>query len=315
MLHFAEKFILTSWSLIKCFIADGPKNDNEKVLTMNDSKDERVEDFLEKIGKIKNQSNIIAETINIKRDNIQKEADTISKLERYNRKHKYILSMYKNVPIEKLKGMNDNEYSAFITVANSSGVSGEASFCLHEESKKTNYLYQQHYSTVASLDILAGADSTSVQVISLTNPEWFPDSERITREHEIEDEIDNQIEYIAGQLQTQFSDLKDDFNSFIMKFQTFRGDRSQYQDLIGSRSMFFFKMIFEFSKQSYNVESPRIEAIKKFVFGSSPFVASTEPLLRACNNLYREMSSQDSTGMSVKLGVTSSSYIESLFSV
>jgi len=221
--------------------------------------------------------------------------------------------MYESVPIEEVNGMSDEEYSVFTTVLNSSGVSGEASLYLHEESRQANILYQQHYPMAASLATLADADSTSVEVISQANPQWFPSHERITREYEIEDEIDNQIEYITGQLQKQFPDLKDDFSSFIIKFHAFRGDKSQYQDLIGSRSLFFFKMIFEFSKQHYNVEKPRIKAIKTFVFGRSQFIASTEPVLRGCNNLYREMSGQDGTSMSVKLGVSSPSYNESLF--
>jgi len=280
---------------------------------MNDIKDEKVKDFSEKMVKIRNQNDIVAETINIKQENIQKEMDTISKLQRYHRKHEYILRMYENVPIEKVNEMSNGEYSAFTTVVNSSIVSGEASFYLHEESKQTNYLYQQHFATVASLDTLAGADSTSVQAISLNNPDWFPDGDGITHEYEIKDEIDNQVEYIAGQLQAQFPDLKDEFDSFIKKFRAFRGDKSQYQDIIGSRSMFFFKMIFDFSKQSYGVEYPRLDAIKRFVFGSTPIISSTEPLLKSCNNLYREMSGQDGSGMSVKIGKVSPGYIESLF--
>jgi len=280
---------------------------------MTDKKDQKVKDFLEKINKIKTQDNLITETIDIKRGNIQLEADTISQLEGYHRKKEYILRMYESVPIEQVKEMGENEYLVLTTVANTSGVSGEASYYLYEESKQTSCLYQQHFSTAASLNTMAVSDATSVQVISLTNPDFFPDGERITSEYEIKDEIGKQIDYITDQLQMQFPDLKDEFDSFIKKFYAFRGDKSQYQDLIGSRSLFFFKMIFEFSKQSYNIEKPRMEAIKKFVFGSFPFVASTEPLLRTCNNLYREMSDQDSTGMSVKLGVTSSGYIESIF--
>jgi len=280
---------------------------------MNDIKDKREKDFSEKKEKIRNQNDIIAETINIKRDNIQEEADTISQLERYHKNRSYVLSMYESVPIEKIKEMSDDGYSAFTTVVNSLVVSGEATFYLNEESKHTNSLYQQHFNTAASLNTMACADSTSVQVISLSAPDWFPDGDRITREYEIKDGIDNQIEYIANQLQTQFPDLKDEFDTFIKKFQAFRGDKSQYQDLIGSRSMFFFKMIFGFSKQSYGVENPRLDAIKKFVFGSAPSIPSTEPLLKACNELYREMSNQDRSNMSVKLGKVTTAYIESLF--
>ena len=280
---------------------------------MTDTKDQNVKDFLEKINKIKTQDNLIAKTIDTKRGNIQLEVDTISQLEEYHIKHEYILRMYENVPIEKVKEMGENEYSALTTVANTSCVSGEALYNLHEESNQTSYLYQQHFSTAASLNTMAGSNSTSVQVISLTNPDYFPDGVRITSEYEIKDEIGKQIDYITDQLQIQFPDLKDEFDSFIKKFQAFRGDKSQYQDLIGSRSLFFFKMIFEFSKQSYNIELPRLDAIKKFVFGSYPFVASTEPLLTTCDNLYREMSNQNSTGMSLKLGMASPGYIEGIF--
>ena len=68
------------------------------------------------------------------------------------------------------------------------------------------------------------------------------------------------------------------------------------------------------SQQSTTLKGDyRMSPFKKFVFGNVPFIASTEPLLKTCNNLYREMSGQDSSGMSVKLCIVSSAYVESVF--
>ena len=77
--------------------------------------------------------------------------------------------------------------------------------------------------------------------------------------------------------------------------------------------MFFFKMIFEFSKNNYGFDKPRPDAIKKFVFGSATPIPSADPIIRKCYNLWIELSTQDDPAQSIKIGKVTPPYIESTF--
>jgi hypothetical protein len=280
---------------------------------MDDPKNDRIKDFSNGLDKIKNQSKIIDDIIDFKKKNIEIEAQTISKLVSYKKNHEYVFKMCEDIPIKNVALMNDGDYSALMSAVNSLGIAGEASSFLYEESKNAYNYSQHHFATAASLDTMAYSDSTSVQVFSFSNPSLFPDGANITSEYEIKDELDKKVEYVRSQLQIQFPNLKDEFDFFVNKYLAFRGNNSQYQDLIGGRSLFFFKMIFDFTEQNYGKQKSRLEDIKRFVFGSGPVISSTEPLLKACNDLYRDMSTQNSSGMSLKLGKVTPAYIESIF--
>ena len=280
---------------------------------MGDPENDRIKDFSNGLDIIKNQSKIIDDIIDFKKKNIEIEAQTISKLVSYKKNHEYVFKMCEDIPIKNVALMNDGDYSALMSAVNSLGIAGEASSFLYEESKNAYIYSQHHFATATSLDTMAYSDSTSVQVFSFSNPSLFPDGANITSEYEIKDELDKKVEYVRSQLQIQFPNLKDEFDFFVNKYQAFRGNNSQYQDLIGGRSLFFFKMIFDFTEQSYGKQKSRLEDIKRFVFGSGPVILSTEPLLKACNDLYRDMSTQNSSGMSLKLGKVTPAYIESIF--
>lgn len=274
---------------------------------------DKVKDFSEKIEKHENQNSMIDDTIKIINHNVEKGINAKVQLEGYRGKREYILKMYKDTPIDKVQNMSDEEYSAFIKPLDSTNVSGEASVYIYRESQQISQLSEQHYNTATSLNTISSADTSSIYTISIAFPEWFPDREKITQEYKIKDEVDKHIDYIGNQLQKYFSAIKDDFDAFIKKFRAFPLNASQYLDLIGARSLFFLKLIFDFSKQSYSLEYSRLDAIKKFVFGSSQPLPSDEPLLKVCYDLYKEMSDQDGSGMSVKMGVATDVYVDGLF--
>lgn len=294
-------------------VASSIKNSMKKVHKMDDPENDKTKEFANGLDKIKKQGEIIDDIIDFKKNNIEIEVQTISKLLSYKKNHEYVFKMCEDIPINSVTLMNDGDYSALMSAVNSLGIAGEASSLLYEESKKAYNYSQHHFATAASLATMAYSDSTSVQAFSFSNPSLFPDGANITSEYEIKDEIEKKVEYVRSQLQIQFPSLKDEFDFFVNKYLAFRGNNSQYQDLIGGRSLFFFKMIFDFTEQHYGRQNSRLEDIKKFVFGSGPVISSTEPLLRACNELYRDMSTQDSSALSLKLGKVTPSYIESIF--
>ena len=154
----------------------------------------------------------------------------------------------------------------------------------------------------------------SVASISNMHPDYFPKREEFIYKYKVTDETEININYIKGHLKKISPDISKDFDYFITKYHAFKRDKSQYQDLIGSRSMIFYAFIFEFSKNNFGVELPRKEAIKKFVFGNSPYDNSVEPIIDNADKLYRELSNQDSNrGQSVKVGNVDENYIDDLF--
>lgn len=276
---------------------------------------DKLKDFNQNLRDFQKQDDLIADTINIKRGNIEKEADTLRLLENYHVKHQYIRRMYEDVPEAEIVNMDDADYVQFQMPLTNSGISGEVAIHLHKESLETGYTFNNHQNLTASLCVSGSSDSMSVNILSISQPRWFPNHNSLTDKYKIEDELEKHISSVQKELNASFRDIKDDFDAFIRRYYAFQTDESQYLDLIGSRSMFFFKLIFDFSERNYGVQRPenRRNDIRRFIFGGNVPIASAEPIINSCYHLYCELSSQDSPGMSVKLGDVTVAYIEGLF--
>ena len=120
------------------------------------------------------------------------------------------------------------------------------------------------------------------------------------------------IEYIKSQLKIINPDVLKDFNQFLTKFNSVKVNESQYQDLIGFRSMMYLKLIFGFCEKNYGLAKGRKKQIMKFIFGSSPYDSAADPIVTIALNLYLELSNQDKK-VSVKTGNVTEDYIKDLF--
>ena len=211
--------------------------------------------------------------------------------------------------------MDATEYNQFQMPLANSAVSGELVVNLHAESVDAAHTIDHHYNMTATLCLSGSSDSTSVDTISRFQPRWFPNRDRLTDEYKIEDESEKHISSIQSELATSFPDIGDDFDAFIKRYYAFKSDDTTYLDLIGVRSTLFLKLIFSCSEQNYGVQRPknRRNDIRRFVFGSNTPLPAFDPVIEVCYRLYNELSSQDSSGLSVKLGDVNAAYIESLF--
>lgn len=277
--------------------------------------EKRIKDFSQKLSDFQKQDDLITDTIEIKRKNIEKESDTLKSLEFYHSRHKYIKKMYEDVPEAEIVNMDDTSYYQFQIPLTNSGITGEVATHLYQESQEAGYTFDDHQNLTASLCVSGSSDSTSVNVLSISQPTWFPNRDSLTDEYKIEDELEKHLEFVNGELASSFPNVKNDFDAFIRRYYTFQSDSSKYLDLIGSRSMFFLKLIFGFSESNYGAQTPknRRNDIKRFVFGSNTSLSSADPLIELCYQLYCELSSQDSCGMSVKIGAVTAAYIDGLF--
>ena len=274
---------------------------------------DKLKDFEEKKKKLMNLHDTTKETIKLKEENIRKEKKTISHLQTQYRRTEYLIDMYHDFPEESLEDMDDYEYASLASPLENVTTSCDATFNLYDETLKNMSRYNDHLNISEVLDMVTLSGSSSVASLYKSNPDWFPHGQEITDKYKIEDKLYEQIEHIKDELKSSFSQISGDFETFIQKINPPNFDPSQYQDLIGSRSMFFFKMIFDFAERSYGPTGTRRDQIGKFVFGSATPIAIADPIINECCEIWKELSSQDNSGPSVKLGNVNTVYIESLF--
>lgn len=275
--------------------------------------DEKWQDFNELKTIIGKQKRIVADVIEIKQDNIEQESKTIGELKKCSANYVCLDGMLNDMPEAQVLQMDDNEYYAFTGPARDTIFSGEAMNDIYTESKQSGVHYGQHYSLCASIDHTTRSGTSGYIALSQSKPDFFPNRDQITKSYEFEDSLHSDIDYIKDYLHNNLTDIEGDFASFIDKYNAFKSDSSQYQDLIGSRSMFFFKMIFEYSSKYSGIKQTRAEAIRTFVFGKTKPFPSAEPIIQSCKKLYVELSSQDDPAHSVKIGKADPAYIDQTF--
>jgi len=275
--------------------------------------EDRLKDFHKNREKIRNQENTITETIELKQKNIKQEAETIGELKKCENKYSYLNRMMDDVPEDQILSMSDEEYLTLTNPIMSTTISGEAFTDILGDTRQAGIQYEQHYDTCASLLTTCSSGTSGYWAVSEAKPEWFPHRNQISYEYKVEDEVHNQIEYIGTYLNDNIPQIAADFDVFIKKYRAFKADSSKYQDLIGGRSMFFFKMIFDFAKQNFGVENPRIDAIRIFVFGSAKPLPLAESIIKSCRQLYSDFSNQKNNVPSIKAGNVTPLYVETMF--
>jgi len=262
---------------------------------------------------LKKQDEKISETVEILQSNIVKETEIIDVLNKYRSKQRYLGDMYNDAPDFEIENMPHEKYVVFKVPLESIVISGESAISLNEHARDAKEQWSKQYDVCASMNTIASSAATSASQLSVTEKNWFPDGQNITHGYKIIDETNDHIEIIKSALVTTFPDIAIDFDAFLKKFRSFSTSETQYQDLIGLRSTFFFKMIFAFVNRNYGFENPRKKAIQTFIFGSAPIIPATEPLIKECLNIYNELSSQDGSGNSIKMGIVSAAYIDTMF--
>lgn len=268
-----------------------------------------IKKIKEEIENIKNKKKVIDNTCKLQRDVINKDYKIKEELEKTQKNFNGFMEMYNGVNEHGLENIPNNEFDDYIRPIR----------MLNESTQLYNSLpttIQDNYNNTDNLLSKLTTAGSSVNTSTADGLSFFKDHpsysntyERVEKNLNIYAEIKKQIEYINSQLQIINPDIKKEFEYFIKKVGIFETDTEKYQDIIGVRSTLFFKLIFESSR-----DITRKEGIKNFIFGSNITACDElgENITDEAYNLYRELSSQDETGMSVKLGNVTKSYINSL---
>lgn len=277
-------------------------NQNNKRETINEDKD-----------KLTKQIQEVDDIIFKSKELIHKESTLIECLKDIKNKQVFIRNMYNDTPEDALDSMTTHEFSTYKMPLHHAIQSGSVINEIDQDITANLKGSSNLVNLCATVYTMASTAANTFTSLPWVTGEWFPNKERIIEEFRIEDDLYNQIQFIRNELTKLSSDIAADFDSFIAKYNSAQKDESKYMDLIGSRSLFFFKVIFDFSMQNYGTENPRKLAIENFVYGSAPRLKSADTIMDQCKKLYEKMSSQDGSGKSIKKGKADIQYIEALF--
>jgi len=275
--------------------------------------EEHLKDFEEKMNDLEEEEKAAEEAIDIKRKTIESEGENIRQLEGLVDKFKFTQGLYGSVPKEEIRYLDNVTYQEFIGPLTDISTPGLSAIHIRDESR-AKYAQSSNHTIILTAVNTTGANAViGGEAISRGNPHLFPNHEEVIQRYKRVDETEKYIAYIKLQLPGITPNISDDFDAFVKKYYAFKVDTTKYQDLIGARTMFFFKLVFDFSEKNFGVTCSREDQIRKFVFGNSPSIPSAEPLIQDAKNLWKELSSQDSTGESVKMGKVTVENIERLF--
>lgn len=127
--------------------------------------------------------------------------------------------------------------------------------------------------------------------------------------------IEDDIKYIRDRLPHVVPYVSADFEHFLSNYYATGDSQLKYQELIGFRSLFFIKLIDGFAAQhGANETTTRKGRILIFAAGGPDNKdKDVNRLANSAMSLWRDLSGQDSSQMSAKLGNVTAEYIKLLF--
>jgi len=132
--------------------------------------------------------------------------------------------------------------------------------------------------------------------------------------------LNEELEYIKQRLPKLEPDVSKDFDHFLQNYYASTQSNLKYQELIGFRSLFFLKLIDGFADIQYVPQSANEERLTRksriLFFVSGQRISNDEQLKTLADTattLWDNLSNQDSTSMSVKMGNVTSNYVSLLF--
>lgn len=264
-----------------------------------------------KLNELQRQKNSVQNSMDKIQSNIRTESDMVKFLQRTKNTYQYYIDLYGSTSEETIRTMNADEFNIFMRPVNRVVTTGSGFVSFENQTNQLAFDVQSHHNECKTLGDIVAASANTVMPIAYNN-HYFDRGQEVTEQYKIEDNLYEQIDYIINTVNEQFPEIHKDIVSFFEKYNAFTTDESKYQELIGARSTFFFKMIFEYSESKYNTQS-RKDSIIRFIFGNSTTRSSYISEIDECLALYREMSNQGNDGDSLKKGRVSIDYIKSLF--
>jgi len=271
--------------------------------------------YNDSIEELREQNKTIDDTIEKCRQLRKEESELINELTVRKNQNNFIIEMYENIDNSffSLPSIDNKFITSPLSTIRSYGVIHK-NINQHitndlETLKKDKFLLE----TTRSLSWSA---TSSLTEIANMYPNIFPLKDKVIKDYNQSDQYNKNIDYIRKTLPNIDKTLLEDFNHLIEKLNLFSNTTSQYQDLIGARSLFFFKMIYGEVESKFGTrkKKDRHDDIRKFIFGNTVHDFLIEPIIETAYNLYTDLSSQDKAEkLSVKSGNVTANGIKILF--
>lgn len=263
------------------------------------------------LKKLRSYRTDFKKAIEIKQKSVKRVSQSINKLENILNKCDYIINVYENASGSAILKMGKTEFENWMIPIASFTATASIGSVIYSQSDVRFGEISKELLVIQSTDGTADNSIKSIKLLSASNPASLPNVNNIEYQYRIKDELDKNIEFLKIELRKITPDIEEDFESFVNKFYAFKTDVTKYQDLIGARSMFFNKFIFDYVEQTYGRQPNRKKDIEKFVFGSAMPVAIADAEITKSKDLYSKLSAQ--TGRSAKLGNLTLAEIEVQF--
>ncbi len=269
--------------------------------------------YLNNVKKIKEAKYCIVESIKKTHENIKQESELIRELKKHEIEIDFVDRFYSEADIGVILNLNEEQYKASITpMITATNLVPLYKSIYNSTNEKTESLKYDNDVIIAATNVTNTFLSTAKAIVS-SEPKAFKGSKNLFQRHDHDIIVDKDIKFIQKILKNITPNISDDFDHFLKAYYAFEQSACSYQEFIGYRSMFYLKLIFPYVLEKYGLEKPRNKAIEKFIFGTNSVNNGALSIIKISNDLYKELSNQSNSSMSVKLGNTTPEYTRALF--
>jgi len=237
---------------------------------------------------------------------------------------KFLTEVYGTPSEWRLDKLSDEEYLSFAQPLSNSIMHGTEFISLSDNIKSVRSHLNKFVavpsgsSTAFTTSVVASTDSF-VEVFPADSPEYDRMIDSLNRYLD-SIHLNEELEYIKQRLPKLEPDVSKDFDHFLQNYYASTQSNLKYQELIGFRSLFFLKLIDGFADIQYVPQSANEERLTRksriLFFVSGQRISNDEQLKTLADTattLWDNLSNQDSTSMSVKMGNVTSNYVSLLF--
>ncbi len=230
-----------------------------------------------------------------------------------------MLELYDNLDEPTIHSIPESEYSSLIRPLSDLTYSGAIFLTMNNETKSVQD-YVDRFSPIASSTSAIFVTSTGDSVATFFGSTYSMPSERerlrnLLLRYLQRLRLEHEITYIRSRLSKLIPDVSKDFEHYVSNYNASNENEQKYQELIGYRSTLYLKLIDGFVERHGLAQgTSRSNRIMVFLFGQATSAdQSLNKLSDAAIAFWHELSDQDASTMSAKMGNITSEYAHILY--
>lgn len=240
-------------------------------------------------------------------------------LQRAKTTYGFVVSALNDTPEDKINQMGDPEFNKHIKPFEELCLASGTVANFQENMANTKDDFFVYGTAATALTTTTSGTVTAIYSETIAAPSLYPNRDSYIKKYQEADSTAQNIKTIETGLPGLSPDISTEFSEFVKKFRAHDSVESKSQELIALRSSMYFKLIFGFA-ESKGIKGrdkggtySRIQQISYFTTKNVNPPKIDEAQILIAKNLWDELSDQNPSGCSVKLGQTTLSYVEGLF--